>query len=467
MRGARDRSPGRAAGSVVAPSRHRLGATVRPRVGGLRADAVRDLLRPGAVRGPVRRRSPGRGGRRPRPRRLDRRCPRRWRSAPRSLSRSASPSGWSRLSDASPRGVARPPPRCSPAPPVAVSTGASPRWPGSPDPARRPGPSRPADPPTPRGPPATCALSYAARVRATRLITHIAVLGAALTAVLVAWPQAAGAHGLVGRAYLPVPTWLFAWAAGAVLVLSFVALARLWSTPRLERSRPRRLFGLPRMLEPLCGAVGVAVFVAVVVCGVSAAARSRPRIWLRPPCSSCSGSPRRCSARSSATSSGLFNPWRAAARAASALARRWPPSRPRAAGAALPRAARALAGGRRDHRLRLARARVRRARASGDARRARGRLRAGAMGRHGAVRDRGAGPSAATRSRSRSTSSRASRRSNGATGRSSAARPLSGLTSLRADARNGGAAVRDDRHDHLRRLSQRAGLALVRALARA
>ena len=162
-----------------------------------------------------------------------------------------------------------------------------------------------------------------ARVRAMRLINHTAVLGAALTAVLVAWPQAAGAHGLVGRAYLPVPTWLFAWAAGAVLVLSFVALVRLWSTPRLECSRPRRLFGLPRVLEPLCGAVGVAVFAAVVVCGVSGSqiptANLAPTavfvlFWVATPVlSALLGDVFR-----------LFNPWRAAARATSALARRSP-----------------------------------------------------------------------------------------------------------------------------------------------
>lgn len=31
-------------------------------------------------------------------------------------------------------------------------------------------------------------------------------------------PATAFAHGLIGRAYLPVPAWLFAWAAGLALV---------------------------------------------------------------------------------------------------------------------------------------------------------------------------------------------------------------------------------------------------------
>ena len=47
------------------------------------------------------------------------------------------------------------------------------------------------------------------------------------------------AHGLSGRSDLPIPAWLFAWVAGAVLVISFVLLGALWKTPKLEGS-PRR-----------------------------------------------------------------------------------------------------------------------------------------------------------------------------------------------------------------------------------
>ena len=53
------------------------------------------------------------------------------------------------------------------------------------------------------------------------------------------------AHGIVGRADLPIPEALFGAAAAAVLVISFVALAPLWSQPRLQRRRERRLFRLP------------------------------------------------------------------------------------------------------------------------------------------------------------------------------------------------------------------------------
>ena len=59
------------------------------------------------------------------------------------------------------------------------------------------------------------------------------MLGAGVIALL-AVPASAGAHGLVGKADLPIPMWLFVWAAAAVLVLSFAALGILWSSPRLE-----------------------------------------------------------------------------------------------------------------------------------------------------------------------------------------------------------------------------------------
>ena len=71
------------------------------------------------------------------------------------------------------------------------------------------------------------------------------------------------AHGLVQRANLPIPEWLFGWAAAMVLLVSFVALALLWPEPKLTRDRWRplpgplgRLLG-SRPLEIACGAVGV------------------------------------------------------------------------------------------------------------------------------------------------------------------------------------------------------------------
>ena len=71
------------------------------------------------------------------------------------------------------------------------------------------------------------------------------------------------AHGIVGRSDLPIPEWLFGWAAAVVLVVSFVALAVLWPEPRLQDGgfRPfpavvSRVL-LSRPSEVLCGAIGV------------------------------------------------------------------------------------------------------------------------------------------------------------------------------------------------------------------
>ena len=61
--------------------------------------------------------------------------------------------------------------------------------------------------------------------------------------VLLLTPGAAEAHGLVQRQQLPIPQWLFFWAAAAVLVVSFFALALLWPKPKLEQEHWRPLPG--------------------------------------------------------------------------------------------------------------------------------------------------------------------------------------------------------------------------------
>ena len=82
------------------------------------------------------------------------------------------------------------------------------------------------------------------------------------------------AHGLVARSDLPIPEWLFGWAAAMVLVVSFVALAVLWPEPRLEREGWRPLpGGLGRVLggrpvEILCGAVGAFLLGVVIYAGL-------------------------------------------------------------------------------------------------------------------------------------------------------------------------------------------------------
>ncbi|WP_028065540.1 hypothetical protein [Solirubrobacter soli] len=76
------------------------------------------------------------------------------------------------------------------------------------------------------------------------------------------------AHGIVGRADLPIPETLFGAAAAAVLVVSFVALALGWSKPRLMTLPQRDLFVFPRALEVLLGALAIAVFFITAYAGL-------------------------------------------------------------------------------------------------------------------------------------------------------------------------------------------------------
>lgn len=75
------------------------------------------------------------------------------------------------------------------------------------------------------------------------------------------------AHGLGQRSDVALPGWLFSWGAAIVLAVSFFALAALWTEPKLETARSRVLFGIPRLIEPLLGAIGLAIFIALVYFG--------------------------------------------------------------------------------------------------------------------------------------------------------------------------------------------------------
>src|SRR5580693_1237394 len=90
----------------------------------------------------------------------------------------------------------------------------------------------------------------------------VVVLGAG---ALVAAP--ASAHGISGRASLPVPAWLFAWAAAVVLVVSFVLLSTMWPRPRLQGDHARRLCAWPQLLGVPAGAIGLALFALVIYAG--------------------------------------------------------------------------------------------------------------------------------------------------------------------------------------------------------
>jgi hypothetical protein len=87
----------------------------------------------------------------------------------------------------------------------------------------------------------------------------------------LALPASAQAHGIVGKADLPIPVWLFSWTAAIVLVVSFVALSTLWRTPQLQEQGRRRLFALPQVLSWLASAVGVGLFALVVYSGFAGA----------------------------------------------------------------------------------------------------------------------------------------------------------------------------------------------------
>jgi hypothetical protein len=151
-----------------------------------------------------------------------------------------------------------------------------------------------------------------------RLLASLVVAAGTMLALA---PESALAHGLVGRQDLPIPKWLFGWAAAVVLVASFVGLAVLWPKPRLEGAGERRVAGLPRWLDPLAGAIGIAIFVLVIYAGFAGSQTQTNNLaptmifvyfWVAIPIAS------------------LFlgdvfralNPWRAAARAVAWLAAR-------------------------------------------------------------------------------------------------------------------------------------------------
>jgi hypothetical protein len=94
-------------------------------------------------------------------------------------------------------------------------------------------------------------------------------------AAAFALPGPAHAHGLTGVPDLPVPMAWFYWAAGAVLVLSFLALALLWPRPVLE---PDSFRPLPRavgrvltstVVDVVCGALGLGLLAVVLWAGLA------------------------------------------------------------------------------------------------------------------------------------------------------------------------------------------------------
>ena len=86
------------------------------------------------------------------------------------------------------------------------------------------------------------------------------------------------AHGIVGRADLPIPEAMFGAAAAAVLVLSFVGLAALWSRPRLQKWRERRLVPFGLAADVVLGALGVLVLVVTAYAGLAGTENDRDNL---------------------------------------------------------------------------------------------------------------------------------------------------------------------------------------------
>jgi hypothetical protein len=111
-------------------------------------------------------------------------------------------------------------------------------------------------------------LDASPRRRRTGLATLASVLAAALVA-----PSPAAAHGLGGTRSLPIPEWLFAWAAAIVLVVSFVGLSILWPRPRLAQLAEGRSFAVPAAVRHggrvVLGVLGVAIWVLTVWAGLT------------------------------------------------------------------------------------------------------------------------------------------------------------------------------------------------------
>lgn len=99
----------------------------------------------------------------------------------------------------------------------------------------------------------------------TRRRLALPAFGVLAASLVAAAP--AQAHGLVGKQDLPIPKWLFAWAAAVVLVVSFVALATLWQSARFTKPLDRTVWSLPAFLDPLLGLLGIVAFIGLVYTG--------------------------------------------------------------------------------------------------------------------------------------------------------------------------------------------------------
>jgi hypothetical protein len=112
-------------------------------------------------------------------------------------------------------------------------------------------------------------------MRAGGYLMRAAAAASAVAVANLLAPPPALAHGLVGRQDLPIPEWLFAWAASLVLIASFVALTLAWREPRFEGDRWRAVSaGVSRALvnpvtEIAAGVIGVFLLGVVIWAGLN------------------------------------------------------------------------------------------------------------------------------------------------------------------------------------------------------
>ena len=116
----------------------------------------------------------------------------------------------------------------------------------------------------------------AARCRQTFSDCSMTAFCAVVVILLVGLPSPALAHGLGGRSDLPVPFGYAVAGALSVLIVTFVALVRLWPDPRMQDptlSRPIRIPGW-RLIAVALRAIGIAGLVVLVATGLFGADNS-------------------------------------------------------------------------------------------------------------------------------------------------------------------------------------------------
>lgn len=104
----------------------------------------------------------------------------------------------------------------------------------------------------------------------TRSLSRAGLVAAVVGVFTVLPASPALAHGIGGRADLPVPVSFFVVGAGVAVVVSFVAVAVLWPQPRLQAPRPEKQLAA-RWIGParrVLSWLGLAALLLVVLAGI-------------------------------------------------------------------------------------------------------------------------------------------------------------------------------------------------------